>query len=156
MRKQLSRRTLLAGAVLTATGIDPCKAVAAADDNSGEAAAVRRLLGDQEKAWNNRDLEGFMVGYWKSEKLTFASGKDVVSGWNATLERYRKRYQQEGKEMGKLEFSDLQIEVLSPAAAWVRGRWQLKQTSETIGGLFTLILKKMADGWRIIHDHTSG
>ena len=39
-----------------------------------------------------------------------------TQGWQATLERYRKKYQAPGAEMGKLEFSDLQVELLVPRA----------------------------------------
>jgi beta-aspartyl-peptidase (threonine type) len=57
--------------------------------------------------------------------------------------------------MGKLTFSELQIEVLGSDSAFVRGRWQVITSKETLGGLFTLVLKKLPEGWRIVHDHTS-
>jgi beta-aspartyl-peptidase (threonine type) len=79
----------------------------------------------------------------------------VVSGWESTLERYRKRYQGEGNEMGNLEFLDLKIELLGPNAAFVRGRFHLKMSTGESSGLFTLTFRKFADGWKIIHDHTS-
>jgi ketosteroid isomerase-like protein len=126
-----------------------------ADPSSAQQAAIRRVLGDQVEAWNRGDLEGFMAGYWKSPQLTFFSGKDRMSGWDATIERYRKRYQAEGKEMGKVSFSDLEIEPLGPESAYVRGRWKVVTSKETLGGLFTLIFKKQPEGWRIAHDHTS-
>src|SRR5229473_2139487 len=48
-----------------------------ADESSATAkAAVRKVLDDQVEAWNKGDLEGFMAGYWKSENLSFSSGKD--------------------------------------------------------------------------------
>jgi ketosteroid isomerase-like protein len=117
--------------------------------------AIQKVLDDQDAAWNKRDLEGFMAGYWKSDDLTFYSGKDVTKGWNATLERYKKRYQAEGKEMGQLSMSDLRIDVVGPETAFVRGRYKLVTSKDTFEGLFTLILKKMPDGWKIVHDHTS-
>jgi uncharacterized protein (TIGR02246 family) len=117
--------------------------------------AIRAVLDAQVVAWNKGDLEGFMAGYWKSPKLTFYSGKTKMRGWQATLDRYRKRYQGEGREMGKLAFSELEIEVLGDDYAFVRGRWQLTLKGENPGGLFTLVLKKLPEGWRIIHDHTS-
>lgn len=119
------------------------------------AAAIRKVLNDQVAAWNKGDLERFMSGYWKSPHLSFSSGKDRTRGWQATYERYRKRYQSEGREMGQLSFSELEIEPLSDTSAYVRGRWQLVLKKETIGGLFTLIFKKQPEGWRIVHDHTS-
>jgi beta-aspartyl-peptidase (threonine type) len=119
------------------------------------AKAIRKLLDDQVVAWNKGDLEGFMAGYWKSDDLTFFSGKDKTLGWKATLERYRKRYQADGKAMGKLTFSDLQVEPLGPDCAFVRGRWQVVLKTATFQGLFTLICKKTEAGWKIVHDHTS-
>jgi uncharacterized protein (TIGR02246 family) len=127
----------------------------AADRPESAKEAIQRVLHDQAAAWNKGDLEGFMAGYWKSPNLTFSSGKDRTKGWQATIERYRKRYQSEGREMGKLTFSDIDIEVLSPDSAFVRGRWTVVNRKETLGGQFTLIFKKLPEGWRIIHDHTS-
>jgi beta-aspartyl-peptidase (threonine type) len=118
--------------------------------------AIQKVIDDQAAAWNLGDLEGFMTGYWKSDDLSFFSGKDHTQGWKATLERYRKRYQAEGKEMGKVVFTEVQIEPLGADSAFVRGRWQVITKKETLQGLFTLIVKKTADGWRIVHDHTSG
>ncbi len=57
--------------------------------------------------------------------------------------------------MGKLTFSELEIDVLGPKTAWVRGRWQVVLDKEKPNGLFTLIVKKFPEGWRIVHDHTS-
>ena len=115
---------------------------------------IRAVLDRQVEAWNRRDLEGYMSGYWRSPELTFYSGGTRTSGWDATLERYRKSYQSEGREMGHLEFSDLKIEMLGPRSAYVRGRWRLKMSSSEPGGLFTLIFRNLAGGWKIVHDHT--
>jgi beta-aspartyl-peptidase (threonine type) len=116
--------------------------------------AIQQVLETQAEAWNRGDLEGFMVGYWKSEDLSFFSDKHE-HGWQATLDRYRKRYQGEGNEMGTLSFRETTIDVLGRDSAWVRGRWHLATTKGALGGLFTLIFKKTPDGWRIVHDHTS-
>ena len=118
--------------------------------------AVRQVLERQQEAWNHHDLESFMAGYWNSPELTFFSGAKIYSGWQSTIERYRKTYQSEGREMGKLEFSDLNIEALAADAAFVRGAWHLTMSDgKTPHGLFTLIFRKFPDGWKIIHDHTS-
>src|SRR5262249_12379162 len=125
------------------------------DDASDARKAIQTVLDDQDTAWNKGDLKGFMAGYWKSDELTFFSGGDVTRGWNATLERYKKRYQAEGKEMGKLTFRDLRIDVVGPESAVVRGRFKVVTSKETMQGLFTLIFKKTGHGWKIVHDHTS-
>jgi uncharacterized protein (TIGR02246 family) len=126
--------------------------LARADD----AADIGKVLDEQVVAWNKGDLVGFMKGYWNSKELTFVSGKDATRGWQETLDRYKKRYQAEGKEMGKLAFSDVEVRVLSPGVALVTGKWELTLSKETVGGRYTLIMKKLDEGWRIIHDHTSG
>ena len=126
------------------------------DQDAPAAKAIRAVLDAQVEAWNKGDLEGFMKGYWKSEELTFFSGKDKRQGWKETLARYRKRYQGEGKEMGKLRFTELDVQPLGPKHALVRGRWEVTTSKEKLGGLFTLILRETEDGWRIVHDHTSG
>ena len=107
----------------------------------------------QKKAWNKGNIEGFMVHYWKSKKMTYQSGDTRLMGWNALLERYKKVYPK--GNMGTLEFSDLIVHVLSDDSAYVLGKWQLKTETWTKQGLFTTILKKMEDGWKIIHDHSS-
>lgn len=96
-----------------------------------------------------------MQGYWQSPNLTFYAGKKVTRGWAATLERYQKTYQADGKEMGQLAFRDLDIQMAGADHAFVRGRFVLTLKKETAEGLFTLIFHKVKGQWRIIHDHTS-
>jgi ketosteroid isomerase-like protein len=129
-------------------------AAASADDKS--VSAVKKVLDAQVEAWNRHDLDGFMIGYWNSPDLTFFSGARVMKGWQATLERYRNTYSSEGHEMGRLEFSDLNVQSLGKTAAFVRGGWHLTMPDgKTPHGVFTLIFRKMPDGWKIVHDHTS-
>jgi ketosteroid isomerase-like protein len=119
-------------------------------------AAVGKLLEEQNAAWNKGDLEGFMAGYWKSDELSFYSAGDKTTGWQATFARYKKKYQSEGKEMGTLAFSELDVHPAGEADAIARGQWKLTfKDGKTSGGLFTLWLRKLPEGWRIVHDHTS-
>lgn len=117
--------------------------------------SIQLVLELQSAAWNKGDLKGFMIGYWQSPDLSFFSGNSKTKGWQATLDRYQKKYQGDGKEMGKLSFSELSIELLGADHALVKGRFTLDLEKEHPTGLFTLIMKKLPAGWRIIHDHTS-
>lgn len=118
---------------------------------------VQALLDRQETAWNAGDIEGFMAeGYWQSGRLTFLSGDDWIWGYDNVLQRYNQRYLSDGKEMGTLEFTDEQIVPLGPDSALVRGRYQLEfSDGETDRGLFSLVMRRTDEGWRIVHDHTS-
>ena len=115
---------------------------------------IRNVLVTQQQAWNNGDVEGYMNGYWKSDSLLFTSGGNIQRGWDSTFAKYKKTYDSKEK-MGTLAFSQLEIRLLSPDAAWIFGHWELTRAKDHPEGVFTLLLRKFTDGWKIIHDHTS-
>ena len=140
-------------------GVIATLAVSSMGQDAGEAArlAIRKVIEEQQAAWNRQDLEGFMAGYWNSAELTFFSGAHESKGWQAALDCYKKNYQGAGHEMGKLEFAKLRIETLGPEAAFVRGEFHLTMSDgKTPQGLFTLVFRKFPEGWKIVHDHSAG
>ena len=146
-------RALVAGLALALLPLGACKC-APAGDAKGEVLAV---LQAQSAAWNRGDVDAFMAaGYWPSAELTFYSQGSVTHGYDAVLERYRKRYKSEGAEMGRLEFSAIEVRPLGERTALARGRWDLSFAAKPpVGGLFTLLLERLPQGWRVVHDHTS-
>jgi len=78
----------------------------------------------------------------------------VERGWQKVLDRYKKKYSDRAK-MGTLRFSNLEITSLSDDSAIALGSWQLKREHDEPHGRFTLIFRRIPEGWRIIHDHTS-
>lgn len=115
---------------------------------------VRALLTAQVAAWNRGDIPGFMVAYEKSASLRFASGGSITHGWQPTLDRYLRRYPDQAT-MGTLAFTIHEVELLAADAAVVFGKWELTRAADKPWGLFTLVMKKRSDGWRIVSDHTS-
>jgi ketosteroid isomerase-like protein len=129
--------------------------VSAAPTQSQNATAqIRSVLRAQQDAWNRGDIDGFMNGYARSASTVFVSEDTIRRGWETVRERYKKKYSDRAK-MGTLAFSDLEIMLLSPDAAVVLGRWSLKRANDQPHGRFTLIFKRLPEGWRIVHDHTS-
>jgi uncharacterized protein (TIGR02246 family) len=131
--------------------------VAASDRQTGNDAVlfeIRAVLSAQQEAWNGGDIDGFMNGYARAETTVFVSGDEVTRGWQTVRDRYHKKYGDRAK-MGTLTFSDLEIEQLGPDSAVALGRWELKRANDNPHGRFTLIFRHTADGWRIVHDHTS-
>lgn len=114
---------------------------------------IRLALTKQTAAWNKGDIDAFMETYWKSDELTFSSGGKTTRGWTATRDRYKQKYTSP-ELMGKLTFSELEVSVFDHSTALVLGRWHLER-KEAVGGNFSLVLRKIADRWLIIHDHTS-
>ena len=95
-----------------------------------------------------------MNGYARSASTVFVSQDEVSHGWETVRDRYRVKYSDRTK-MGTLSFSEIEVTVLSPDAAVVLGRWRLKRANDEPHGRFTLIFKRLPEGWRIVHDHTS-
>jgi len=122
---------------------------------------IKSVLQQQNKQWNQGNIEGFMQGYWNNENLRFASGKNITYGWQKTLDGYIKRYP-DVSAMGQLTFELLEVNVYTTddnhqKTATVFGKWKLNYTDldKTPNGLFTLIFKKFNEDWKIISDHTS-
>jgi beta-aspartyl-peptidase (threonine type) len=116
-------------------------------------ADLLQILDLQKAAWNRQDIEGFMAYYWNSPEFTFQSGANRLRGWNALLERYKKSYS--GDNWGVLDFTDLEVNVLSADSAYILGRWKLAIKENLKEGVFTIIFKRFPEGWRIVHDHSS-
>jgi len=157
---EIDREMLLAGTSIAALAsaaaltflAAPTRAASPADAEKGP----RAVLNAQVEAWNRGDLEGYMESYWKSPDLVFFSNGQETRGWQATLDRYRTRYQAAGKQMGKLDFPAMDVVSLGRDAALARGRWRLKMPDgKELTGMTTVILRKRPEGWRIVHDHSS-
>ena len=117
-------------------------------------AEIQSVLSAQQDAWNRGDIDAFMNGYAQSASTVFVSEDEVRRGWETVRDRYRIRYSDRAK-MGTLSFSDIEVTMLSPDAAVVLGLWRLKRANDEPHGRFTLIFKRLPEGWRIVHDHTS-
>jgi uncharacterized protein (TIGR02246 family) len=123
-------------------------------DGQSAEAAVRAVLAEQVRAWNQGDLSAFVKTY--SAETLFV-GKEVTRGNAGVLERYQRNYPTREK-MGTLQFSDIEVRFLGRDFASVLGRYQLTRTVEGGGsaqGIFTLLLKRSGKTWTIILDHTS-
>lgn len=119
-----------------------------------ESAAIRTVLDAQAAAWNRGEIDGFMAGYARSPATTFVSGNEVTRGWQTVRDRYAKKYNSREK-MGRLTFSRLTITPLCADTAMVLGSWSLQRKGDRPQGKFTLLFRKLPEGWRIVLDHTS-
>jgi beta-aspartyl-peptidase (threonine type) len=154
---------IAAASWLAVPGCAPRAGPDAAPDGGGAAvtaavpdtAAVRALLMEQVAAWNRGDLDAFLDGYWRSDSLTFYSGGTVSHGWQAAHDRYVRRYRSGDAEMGRLAFDLHALVPLDAAHVLVKGEWRLTMRSDHPRGLFTLIVRRLPRGWRVVHDHSS-
>jgi len=124
--------------------------------DSNEIESIKKMLTDQQKCWNNGDIDGFMEGYWNSEELIFTSAKHMPAyGWQNTLERYKNSYPTK-ENMGELKFEFLNVKINSDSTtAQLKGCWELIRKEDNPKGEFWLDLKKFDDNWLIIKDSTT-
>ena len=127
---------------------------AAPEQTANALTQIRSVLQAQQDAWNRGDIDGFMNGYARLPSTVFISEDTIRRGWETVRDRYREKYSNRSN-MGTLTFSDLEITPLSSDSAVASGRWNLKRANDQPHGRFTLILKRLPEGWRIVHDHTS-
>ena len=114
---------------------------------------IGSAMKEQVDSWNSGELAGFMKYYWHSDEMTFHGSKRRLQGWEKLNSMYIETYS--GAQRGILEFSGLEIKVLSPESAYVLGDWKVELPDTVKQGKFTLIWRKKDEGWRIVHDHSS-
>lgn len=121
---------------------------------SKDLAAIHQIMEDQAAAWNRGNLDDFMKGYWNNDSLIFVGQSGLTYGYKNALDNYKKNYNDPDK-MGKLFFTLLKVKKLSPEYCFVIGKWLLKRKAGDVGGIYTLLFRKIDGHWRIITDHTS-
>jgi ketosteroid isomerase-like protein len=117
-------------------------------------ASIRQIMADQAAAWNKGNIDEFMKGYWNDDSLVFVGQSGLSYGYNTTLANYKKRYDSPDK-MGQLFFTLLSVKKLSPDFCFVLGKWLLKRKIGDVGGIYSLLFRKIDGRWQIVVDHTS-
>lgn len=128
--------------------------ILSAEAQTKDATVIRKILSTQTTAWNEGNIERFMNGYWRSDSLMFIGKNGPTYGWNKTLANYKKNYP-DTTSMGKLQFDLITVNRLSDLYYSVVGKWRLKRSIGDVGGVFTLLFKRIKKQWVIIQDHSS-
>ena len=116
--------------------------------------AIKKVLTSQQDCWNNGDINGFMQGYWNSEKLIFTSlNHKPAYGWENTLKRYKNSYPTK-ESMGEFKFEILDVRLTSTTTSTLYGKWELIREKDDPNGLFYLNLEKFDENWLITKDST--
>ena len=116
--------------------------------------SIVNILFNQQQNWNNGDIDSFMEGYMKTNKLVFSGASGPIYGWESTRNRYKKTYSNRIL-MGKLKFDVLNMSRLSSDVVQLQGKFYLTREIEDSSGYFTLTWLKRNGKWLIISDHTS-
>lgn len=134
-----------AAPVRTAPTADPTAEIVAALEASTE-------------AWNAGEMEGFLEPYLDSPGTTFVGGSGLLRGKDAIRESYRRSYWRTGTPEDRLSFREIEVRPLGPEHALAVGRYVVASRAtgeQTATGLFSLVLVRTPQGWKILHDHSS-
>lgn len=138
--------------VVTACASSPPHVARFAPDDRTQIAA---LIDGQVRAWNRGDLQGYMDGYAHTPALIFTSGGHIRRGWQDAFDHFHARYATDPRAMGTLAFKIESIDAVGGDGAVVLADWDLTGAEHPGHGVFTLVLERRPEGWRIVHDHTS-
>ena len=119
-----------------------------------EVALIIKVLDNQNKCWNNGDIDGFMLGYFNSEKFEFSWVNGTEYGWENALEKYKVSYPTK-ESMGEFIFEILDVKLTSDTTAVLDGEWELIRKNDNPKGSFTYIFQKIENNWLIISDYTT-
>ena len=121
--------------------------------NANNIDAIKQVLTTQQICWNNGDIDGFMLGYWNSDKFKF-SWHGIEYGWKNALEKYKISYPTK-ESMGEFRFEILDVNLTSDTTATLNGKWELIRINDNPKGRFILNFQKIENNWLIIKDYTT-
>ena len=123
-------------------------------NNATDIDAIKQVLTTQQICWNNGDIDGFMLGYWNSDKFKFSWVNGIEYGWENALEKYKISYPTK-ESMGEFNFEILDVKLTSDTTAVLDGEWELIRKNDNPKGSFILIFQKIENNWLIISDYTT-
>jgi uncharacterized protein (TIGR02246 family) len=126
------------------------------DESDGDIQTqVETMLRESAAAWNRGDLEAFLDDYSRAATTTYIGGGGIVVGWEGIRDRYAPLFATDA-ERDSLRFESLRARHLGALYVLVTARWVLyRGDTVTASGPFTLIVRRVSGGWKIIHDHSS-
>jgi ketosteroid isomerase-like protein len=120
------------------------------------AKTIKGILNQEAIDWNQADLVKFVAPY--ADQCVIMSGNQISETSRAqVLAHYQQKYPSHAA-MGKLTFSELTVRPIGQESAFVTGRWHLdreKSAGGPVGGIFSLVFRKIEGRWQIVLDHTS-
>ena len=117
---------------------------------------VAKAMLAQERAWNRGDIEGYAKGYKDSPETIFI-GKQMLKGYAQIVAEYKRAYPTP-VSMGTLAFSEIEVHPLDEKFAICTGKYHLERTKKeggAVDGVFSMVLEKTEQGWKIVLDHTT-
>ncbi len=148
-------RIIFAGAVV----LSACRPAAPPARPVPDAALLTRQFEAQFQrsadAWNRGDLDAFVSDYAADTLPTFISRGHLQRGHDWIRANYAPLFEP-GAQRDSLRFEQFHVRPLTADLALITARFILfRGDSVTASGPFTLLMQHQAQGWKILHDHSS-
>ena len=131
---------------------------AAAERATDDRELTRQIVAQLDRAagdWNRGDLDAFVSDYAPESTTTFVDGRRARHGFDFIRNNYAPRFAP-GARRDSLHFEEVEVRRLSPTLSLVTARYILQRGGTvSASGPFTLVMERRAEGWRILHDHSS-
>ena len=153
-RTSLLARLLLCGLLVGASSALAAEPAAPPSGWTADEAQIEALSQASADAWNRGDLKGHLAMY--AAEMTFMTRNGPRPGVAPLEKAFSEKYFKDGKPKQTLSFDNRMIRRLGPDAALETGHFLLTGGGEPDqSGWFTLVWVRTADGWRVLHDHSS-
>jgi uncharacterized protein (TIGR02246 family) len=142
----------VAVALAAACARAPSPSAGASDAARGE---IATMMERSAAAWNRGGLGAFMEDYLPGEGTTYVGRSGVLHGVEAIRAVYAPRFAPGGVR-DSLSFEHLEVDLLAPDLANAIAYYVLARgDSVTARGPTSLVMRRIAGRWRIVHDHSS-
>lgn len=116
-------------------------------------ASIETMLERTAEAWNAGDLDGVMSFYVDGASTALVTPQGPVFGREAIRAVYAPWFEA-GARRARIRFGDVKVRTLPPLVGIVTGRRVREGGSpDPTSGWFTLVVRRVGNGWRIVHDH---
>ncbi|HEY0793359.1 MAG TPA: hypothetical protein VGD78_20015 [Chthoniobacterales bacterium] len=130
------------------------RAVENAPVQAGDELEIKGLLAQQYTAWNARDIEGYMVAFWRSPLLLYGVQSSVWTGWEDVRSHLNRDYPDKNA-MGNVALDRLKTTLLDKDTATTVEWWTDSFPRTKVRGFTISTWRKLPEGWRIIQGSTS-
>lgn len=146
--------TRLVAAVLLAALSAACRFETVEEENIE--ASVETTLDRAAEAWGAGDVDGFLSVFADAPATTFIPGDGPAMN-REELQSAAGRIA-DGTNGSLLRFEEVSVRPLPPLIGIVTGRFAVtdaRSSTELESGWFTAVVRRVSDGWRIVHAHAS-
>jgi uncharacterized protein (TIGR02246 family) len=116
---------------------------------------VMRTLAHGAAAWNKGNLEDFVSDYLDDSGTTYVGKRGLLHGMPAIRDAFADRFAP-GAPRDSLHFEAVEVDILAPDVVnTVALHVLMRGDSVTSRGPTSLVMRRVAGRWRIVHDHSS-